>query len=48
MLLGLIIVAGAWLVGPGRGATQVRNAGAPVFREHPAVVRAGSPCFCCC
>ena len=40
MLLGLIVVAGAWLAGPGR-ATQVTNAGAPLFRERPAAVRAG-------
>lgn len=41
MLLGLIVVAGAWLAGPGRRATQVTNAGAPLFRERPAAVRAG-------
>ena len=41
MLLGLIIVVGAWLAGPGRRATQVRHTAAPAFRQHPAVVRAG-------
>jgi hypothetical protein len=41
MLLGLIVVVGAWLAGPGRRATQARNAAAPIFRQHPAVVRAG-------
>jgi hypothetical protein len=39
MLLGLIIVAGAWLAGPGRRATQMRETAAPVFREPPALAR---------
>jgi hypothetical protein len=39
MLLGLIIVAGAWLAGPGRRATQMRETAAPVFRERPALAR---------
>lgn len=41
MLLGLIVVVGAWLAVPGRRATQARHAAAPVFRQDPAVVRAG-------
>jgi hypothetical protein len=40
MLLGLIVVAGAWLAGPGTRATQMRNAAAPTFDQRPAVVRA--------
>jgi hypothetical protein len=39
MLLGLIVVAGAWLAGPGRRATRVRQAGAPTFARRPAVLR---------
>lgn len=39
MLLGLIVVAGAWLVGPGRRATAVRQSAAPTFRDHPAAAR---------
>jgi hypothetical protein len=41
MLLGLIVVLGAWLAGPGRRATQVRTAAAPVFRQRPALARVG-------
>lgn len=39
MLLGLIVVAGAWLAGPGRRATKVRQAGGPTFARRPAVLR---------
>ena len=39
MLLGLILVAGAWLAGPANRATQARQAVAPTFARRPAVVR---------
>jgi hypothetical protein len=39
MLIGLILVAAAWLAGPGRRATAVRRAGAPTFEQRPGVVR---------
>lgn len=39
MLLGLIIVAGAWLAGPGTRAAQARHAVAPTVARHPAAVR---------
>jgi hypothetical protein len=39
MLLGLIVVVGAWLAGPGTRATRVRQAGAPTFARRPAVLR---------
>jgi hypothetical protein len=39
MLLGLIVVAGAWLAGPGRRATQARQAVTPVVAQRPAVAR---------
>ncbi len=39
MLLGLIIVTGAWLAGPGTRAAQARQAVAPTFARRPAVVR---------
>jgi hypothetical protein len=38
-LLGLFVVLGAWLAGPGRRATAARRRMAPVFREHPGYVR---------
>jgi hypothetical protein len=41
MLLGLIVVVGAWLAGPGRRATKLRRAVAPTFGRRPAVVRVG-------
>lgn len=41
MLLGLIVVVGAWLAGPGRRATKLRRAVAPTFGQRPAVVRVG-------
>jgi hypothetical protein len=40
MLLGLFVVSGAWLAGPGRRATAVRRFAAPVFREYSGLVRA--------
>jgi hypothetical protein len=39
MLIGLILIAGAWLAGPGQRATTLRRAGAPTFQQRPAVVR---------
>jgi hypothetical protein len=39
MLLGLIVAAGAWLVGPGLRATAGRRRAAPTFRDHPAAAR---------
>jgi hypothetical protein len=41
MLFGLIVASGAWLAGPGRVASGVRRASAPVFRDHPGVARGG-------
>jgi hypothetical protein len=41
MLLGLIVVVGAWLAGHGRRATKLRRAVAPTFGQRPAVVRVG-------
>lgn len=41
LLLGVLIVAAAWLAGPGRRATAVRRLGAPALREHPAAARVG-------
>jgi hypothetical protein len=38
-LLGLFVVVGAWLAGPGRRATAARRRMAPAFREHPGYVR---------
>jgi hypothetical protein len=38
-LLGLFVVLGAWLAGPGRRATAARRRMAPVFRVHPGYVR---------
>jgi hypothetical protein len=39
ILLGLILVAGAWLAGPATRANQARQAVAPTFARRPAVVR---------
>jgi hypothetical protein len=39
ILLGLIVVVGAWLFGPGRWATSARQSAAPVFRDRPAATR---------
>jgi hypothetical protein len=41
MLLGLILVAGAWLYGPGRRATALRRLSAPAVSRDPAVARTG-------
>ena len=40
ILLGVFVVSGAWLAGPGR-ATAVRAWAAPALRERPGLVRAG-------
>jgi hypothetical protein len=40
-LVGLFIMTGAWLTGPGRRATSIRRASAYALREHPGLVRAG-------
>jgi hypothetical protein len=40
MLLGLIVVAGSWLAGPGTRATKIRHAARPAFDQRPAVARA--------
>jgi hypothetical protein len=40
-LLGVLVASGAWLAGPGRLATSVRRASAPVYRDRPGVARAG-------
>jgi hypothetical protein len=39
ILLGLIVVVGAWLFGPGRWATSARRCAAPAFRDRPAATR---------
>jgi hypothetical protein len=39
-LLGLIVVAGAWLAGHGTRATKIRKAATPTFDQRPAVARA--------
>jgi hypothetical protein len=41
ILFGLILASGAWLAGPGRLATDVRRASAPVYRDRPGVARGG-------
>jgi hypothetical protein len=41
LLLGVLVASGAWLAGPGRVATSVRRASAPVYRDRPGVARAG-------
>jgi hypothetical protein len=38
LLLGLLLVFGAWFSGPGRRAVSLRRWAAPTFRERPAVV----------
>ena len=40
LLLGVFVVSGAWLAGPGR-ATAIRRWAAPALRDHPGLVRAG-------
>ena len=39
ILLGLIVMSGAWLGGPGRLAAWLRRAGAPALRDNPNVAR---------
>jgi hypothetical protein len=39
IVLGLIVLLGAWLWGPGRWATSARRSVAPSFRERPFVAR---------
>jgi hypothetical protein len=39
ILIGAIVMLGAWLFGPGRRATSARRAAAPSFRDHPAAAR---------
>jgi hypothetical protein len=39
IMLGLIIVLGAWLAGAGKWATSVRYVSAPALRDHPAATR---------
>ena len=38
LLLGFLLVLGAWFSGPGRRAVSLRRRAAPSFRDHPAVV----------
>jgi hypothetical protein len=38
LLLGFLVVLGAWFSGPGRRAVSLRHRAAPAFRDHPAVV----------
>jgi hypothetical protein len=38
LLLGLLLVLGAWFSGPGRRAVSLRRRAAPTFRDHPAIV----------
>jgi hypothetical protein len=39
ILLGVLVVVGAWLFGPGRRATWARRAASPSFRDRPAAAR---------
>jgi hypothetical protein len=39
IMLGVIIVLGAWLAGAGKWATSVRYVSAPALRDHPAATR---------
>jgi hypothetical protein len=39
ILIGAIVMLGAWLWGPGKWATSTRRAVAPTFRDRPAVAR---------
>jgi putative oligomerization/nucleic acid binding protein len=39
IVLGAIVVLGAWLYGPGRWATSARRAASPSFRDRPAAAR---------
>jgi hypothetical protein len=38
LLLGFLLVVGAWFSGPGRRAVSLRRRAAPSFRDHPAIV----------
>jgi hypothetical protein len=40
MLIGLILASGAWLGGPGRWATWLRDRGGPTLRDNPGIARA--------
>jgi hypothetical protein len=41
LLLGILVASGAWLAGPGRVATGVRRASAPVYRDRPGAAHGG-------
>jgi hypothetical protein len=38
VIYGAVIIAAAWIAGPGRLATWIRRALAPTMREHPVVI----------
>ncbi len=38
VVLGLLLVIGTWLAGPGRRATSVRRRSAPFMADHPGIV----------
>jgi cobalamin synthase len=40
ILLGVLVLCGAWLIGPGRWSTAARRVSAPSLRERPAATRA--------
>ena len=40
ILLGALVLLGAWLIGPGRWSTAARRVSAPSLRERPAATRA--------
>ena len=40
-LLGILVASAAWLAGPGRVATSIRRASAPVLRDRPGMARGG-------
>jgi hypothetical protein len=40
ILLGLLVVVGGWLLGPGRWATSLRQSAAPALRDRPWAARA--------
>jgi hypothetical protein len=39
IVLGVLLVVGAWLVGPGRWATAARRVSAPALRDRPVAMR---------
>jgi hypothetical protein len=46
VVLGLLLVIGTWLAGPGARATSFRRWSAPFMADHPAIVWAGFAVVC--